>query len=77
MENIFSGFNHVLVVELNDEGIYNHGGQLASILRARYCNPNISGINKTDGLTFKVKEILASVKAKVSAGTNGGAKAAN
>jgi 2-oxoglutarate/2-oxoacid ferredoxin oxidoreductase subunit alpha len=61
LENIFSGFNHVFVVEMNDEGIYGNG-QLCQILRARYCDPKIRGINKTDGLTWKVKEILARVK---------------
>jgi 2-oxoglutarate ferredoxin oxidoreductase subunit alpha len=70
LENIFSGFHHILVVEINDEGIYG-AGQLGAILRARYCNPNIRGINKTDGLTYKVKEILAAVKAKTAAGANG------
>ena len=70
LENIFSGFNHVLVVEMNDEGIYGYG-QLGALLRARYCDANIQGINKTDGLTFKVKEILAAVKARITAGANG------
>ena len=42
---------------MNDEGLYGFG-QLAAILRARYCDPKIASINKTDGLTFKVKEIL-------------------
>ncbi|TAL04886.1 MAG: 2-oxoacid:acceptor oxidoreductase subunit alpha, partial [Verrucomicrobia bacterium] len=58
LENIFSGFHHVFVVETNDEGIYNTGGQLCSLLRARFVDPKIRGINKTDGLTWKVKEIL-------------------
>jgi 2-oxoglutarate ferredoxin oxidoreductase subunit alpha len=61
LENIFSGFNHVFVVELNDEGLYGYG-QLAGLLRARFCDPRIRGINKTDGLTWKVKEILQRVK---------------
>ncbi len=65
LENIFSGFHHVFVVEMNDEGIYGCG-QLGSILRARYCNPAIRGINKTDGLTWKVKEILAAVKDRLA-----------
>lgn len=67
LENIFSGFNHVLVVEMNDEGLYGFG-QLGALLRARYCDPKIRGINKTDGLTFKVKEILERVKTNVSEG---------
>src|SRR5438067_2202780 len=64
LENIFSGFNHVFVVELNDEGIYGYG-QLAGLLRARYCDPKIRGINKTDGLTFKVKEILSAQRQRL------------
>src|SRR5215471_17583814 len=67
LENIFSGFNHVLVVEMNDEGLYGYG-QLAGLLRARYCDSKIRGINKTDGLTWKVKEILERAKNNVAAG---------
>ena len=66
LENIFSGFNRVFVVELNDEGIYGYG-QLAGLLRARYCDAKIQGINKTDGLTFKVKEILEQTRARLAA----------
>jgi 2-oxoglutarate ferredoxin oxidoreductase subunit alpha len=65
LDNIFSGFHHVLVVEMNDEGFYGYG-QLAGLLRACFCDPRIRGINKTDGLTWKVKEILAAVKMKLS-----------
>jgi 2-oxoglutarate ferredoxin oxidoreductase subunit alpha len=61
LENIFSGFNHVIVVEMNDEGLYGYG-QLAAILRARFCDPKIRAINKVDGLTYKVKEIIDRVK---------------
>ncbi len=61
LENIFSGFHHVFVVEMNDEGFYGYG-QLAAVLRARYTDPRIRGITKTDGLTWKVKEILERVK---------------
>ncbi len=67
LENIFSGFNHILVVEMNDEGLYGFG-QLGAILRARYCDAKIHGINKTDGLTWKVKEILERTKTNLSAG---------
>jgi 2-oxoglutarate ferredoxin oxidoreductase subunit alpha len=67
LENIFSGFNHVFVVEMNDEGLYGYG-QLAALLRARYCDPKIQGINKTDGLTWKVKEILGRAKDSVASG---------
>jgi 2-oxoglutarate ferredoxin oxidoreductase subunit alpha len=67
LENIFSGFNHILVVEMNDEGLYGFG-QLGAVLRARYCDAKIQGINKTDGLTWKVKEILERTKTNLSAG---------
>lgn len=60
LEKIFSGFTNVVVVELNDEGLYGYG-QLASILRARYADPRIKSVTKTDGLTWKVKEILERV----------------
>src|SRR5215470_13914517 len=67
LENIFSGFNHVLVVEMNDEGLYGYG-QLGGLLRARYCDPKIRGLNKTDGLTWKVREILERAKTTLSKG---------
>jgi 2-oxoglutarate/2-oxoacid ferredoxin oxidoreductase subunit alpha len=65
LEEIFKGFHHIFVVELNDEGIYGYG-QLASLLRARYCDPKIRGINKSDGLPWKVKEILDRARALAS-----------
>lgn len=64
LENIFAGFNQIRVVEINDEGLYGYG-QLAGLLRARYCDARIRGINKTDGLTWKVKEILARARADI------------
>lgn len=65
LENVFSGFNHVIVVEMNDEGLYGYG-QLAAMLRARFCDPKITAINKVDGLTYKVKDILERVKTTLS-----------
>jgi len=67
LEEIFAGFNHVLVVEMNDEGLYGYG-QLAGILRGRFCDPKIRGINKCDGLTFKVKDIVERVRTNVASG---------
>jgi 2-oxoglutarate ferredoxin oxidoreductase subunit alpha len=67
LENIFSGFNHVFVVEMNDEGLYGFG-QLAGLLRARYCDPKIRGINKTDGLTWKVRDIIDRAHKNVATG---------
>jgi 2-oxoglutarate ferredoxin oxidoreductase subunit alpha len=52
---------------MNDEGLYGFG-QLGAVLRARYCDAKIQGINKTDGLTWKVKEILERTKTNLSAG---------
>src|SRR5436305_419969 len=43
LENIFAGFNHVFVVEMNDEGIYGFG-QLLGFLRGRFCDPKIRSI---------------------------------
>ena len=57
IQEIMQSFNHILVVELNDRGVYGYG-QLGGIMRAMYCDPRIRGINKTDGLPFKVREIL-------------------
>lgn len=66
LENIFSGFNHVFVVEMNDEGLYGYG-QLCALLRSRFCDPKIQGINKSDGLTWKVRDVLDNVKSLLSA----------
>jgi 2-oxoglutarate ferredoxin oxidoreductase subunit alpha len=58
--SIFDRFSDVAVVEMNDQGVYGFG-QLATVLRARYCNPKIRSVTKTDGLTFRVKEVLQGV----------------
>jgi 2-oxoglutarate/2-oxoacid ferredoxin oxidoreductase subunit alpha len=57
LEKIFEKFKRIVTVEMNDQGVYGFG-QLATILRARYCEPKIQSVTKTDGLTFRVKEIL-------------------
>ena len=46
---------------MNDQGLYGYG-QLATLLRARYANPAIRSITKSDGLAFKVREILAGME---------------
>ncbi len=61
LEKIFDNFKDIVVVEMNDEGLYGFG-QLATMLRARYCNPNIRSVCKTDGLNFKIKEILVGIE---------------
>jgi 2-oxoglutarate/2-oxoacid ferredoxin oxidoreductase subunit alpha len=60
LEQTFARYHKIVVAELNDEGLYGFG-QLAMMLRARYANPNIVSVCKTDGLTFKVSEIVAGV----------------
>jgi 2-oxoglutarate ferredoxin oxidoreductase subunit alpha len=60
LEHVFAGFDRIVVVEMNDQGLYGYG-QLASILRARFCDPKISSLTKTDGLTFRIKEILQGI----------------
>lgn len=60
LEQTFARYHKVVVAELNDEGLYGFG-QLAMMLRARYANPNIVSICKTDGLTFKVSEIVSGI----------------
>src|SRR5216110_1089432 len=60
LEKIFEKFKCIVTIEMNDQGVYGFG-QLATILRARYCEPKITSFTKTDGLTFRVKEILDGV----------------
>lgn len=64
LEQTFARYHRIVVVELNDEGVYGFG-QFAMMLRARYANPAIVSFTKTDGLTFKVSEIVAGVAAHV------------
>lgn len=60
LEKIFAKFKRIVTVEMNDAGVYGYG-QLGTILRARYCDPKIESFTKTDGLTFRVREILEGV----------------
>ena len=60
LENAFRNFKKVIVAELNDEGVYGFG-QFTMLLRARYADPKIVSVTKTDGLTFKVGEIVAGI----------------
>ncbi|HWA24307.1 MAG TPA: 2-oxoacid:acceptor oxidoreductase subunit alpha [Lacunisphaera sp.] len=60
----FARYKHIFVVEINDEGLYGFG-QLATLLRACLCNPAIASITKTDGLTWKVSEIVDRVAKKI------------
>jgi 2-oxoglutarate ferredoxin oxidoreductase subunit alpha len=61
LAEIFEKFDRVCVVELNDQGLYGHG-QLATLLRARFCDPKITSLTKTDGLNFRIREILSGIQ---------------
>lgn len=63
---IFAGYRKVVVVEINDEGLYGYG-QLASVLRGAFADPKIQSLCKTDGLTYKVREIVAGVQKHLQA----------
>ncbi|MBI5384188.1 MAG: 2-oxoacid:acceptor oxidoreductase subunit alpha [Verrucomicrobia bacterium] len=56
LDKVFAKFKKIFVVEMNDSGLWGYG-QFAALLRSRLCDARIKGINKTEGLTFKVKEI--------------------
>jgi len=68
LEQTFAGFKKIVVAELNDEGLYGFG-QLTMMLRARYANPNIVSVTKTDGLTFKVSELVAGIGKQLESST--------
>ena len=65
LDTIFAHYDHVIVVEMNDEGIYGYG-QLATLLRSRYCDPKIQSVCKTDGLNYKIREIIERVGALIN-----------
>lgn len=50
-------FNQVIVIEMNDRDAQGCG-QLARLLRAEYALAHIRGLTKTDGLSFRVSEVL-------------------
>jgi 2-oxoglutarate ferredoxin oxidoreductase subunit alpha len=61
LEKMFAGYKHVIVVEMNDYGAYGFG-QLAMLLRARFADPKIKSVCKTDGLAFRVREIVTGIE---------------
>ncbi len=65
METIFKKFKHIVVVEMNDYGAYGYG-QLAMLLRARYAEPKIKSVCKTDGLAFRIREIVTGVEKQLA-----------
>jgi 2-oxoglutarate ferredoxin oxidoreductase subunit alpha len=68
LEEVFKRYHKVVVAEINDEGVYGFG-QFTMMLRARYANPAIVSVTKTDGLTFKVSEIVAGVAKHIESKT--------
>ncbi len=54
---MFQRYKRVVVVEMNDSGVYGYG-QLAMLLRASLADPRITSLCKTDGLGFRIREIL-------------------
>jgi 2-oxoglutarate ferredoxin oxidoreductase subunit alpha len=64
LEDILPRFKSVYIVEMNDGGVYGYG-QLAGLLRARYADARIKGINKTAARRWKVSEIIERVKARL------------
>ncbi|MFZ1057408.1 MAG: 2-oxoacid:acceptor oxidoreductase subunit alpha [Opitutaceae bacterium] len=67
---IFRRYRHVLVIEMNDQGVYGFG-QLAMLLRASLALAHIDSVAKTDGLTFKVSEIVDGVNRRLSLNGHG------
>lgn len=65
IQEILDGFEHVFVVEMNDQDQYGRG-QLGARLRSAYTHSDIRGITKTDGLSFKVREVLQQMEAKLA-----------
>jgi 2-oxoglutarate ferredoxin oxidoreductase subunit alpha len=70
LEKIFGRYQQVVVAEMNDQGLYGFG-QLAMLLRARYALPSIKSVTKTDGLTFKIREIVDGVNAHLGRNAQG------
>ena len=48
-------------MEINDYGVYGYG-QLAMLLRAAFADPRIKSVFKTDGLAFRIREIVTGVE---------------
>jgi len=61
IDEIMSNFKRVIVIEMNDEGMYGYG-QLATLLRARYADNKIKSLTKCDGLNFKIRQIIAGIE---------------
>jgi len=58
LEELLSGFDKVLVPEMNT-------GQLVKVLRSEYLI-DAKGLNKVSGQPFKIREIVNSIKAELA-----------
>jgi len=67
LAEVFSKYKKVIVAEINDAGLYGYG-QLAMLLRAALAMPNIVSVTKTDGLAFRIKEIVIGVEKHLAEG---------
>ena len=61
LSDMFAKYKKIAVVEINDSGVYGYG-QLAMLLRASLCNPNIKSVCKTDGLAYRIREVVTGVE---------------
>jgi 2-oxoglutarate ferredoxin oxidoreductase subunit alpha len=66
LPELFAKFKKVVVIEMNDSGVYGYG-QLAMLLRASLADPKIQSVCKTDGLNFRIREIVTGVEKAMSA----------
>jgi 2-oxoglutarate ferredoxin oxidoreductase subunit alpha len=64
--SLFAQYDHVIVVEMNDAGAYGFG-QLAMLLRAKLADPRITSLTKTDGLAFRIREVVTGVEKVIAA----------
>ena len=65
LNDAFKKYKKVVVVEINDSGMYGFG-QLAMLLRAAFANPAIRSVCKTDGLAYRIREIITGVEKVMS-----------
>ncbi len=61
LDRLWTKFKRVVVVEMNDYGVYGYG-QLAMMMRAAYADPKIQSLCKTDGLAYRIREIITGVE---------------
>jgi 2-oxoglutarate/2-oxoacid ferredoxin oxidoreductase subunit alpha len=64
--DVMKRYKKVVVVEMNDYGMYGYG-QLAMMLRAAFGQAHIQSLCKTDGLAFRIREIITGVEKLMTA----------